>query len=934
MTHFFEKRDRWGHGMALWVLVAMIFIAPPAFWTLKQIHLENDIETWLPEGDPQAKTLRWYLDNFQHEDRILVSWQGSTLNDPRVERFADRIRGTIDAAGVRRDGVKLIKSVVTPQDVIARMGVPRNEAVRRLAGVLIGTGPAKVRLTEAGRLRQNKVEKLLTERAREALGLEIEILPAATEWTGAIANAERPAGIADSTSVESTDVQEPFPALPAHDFQVRWDGMQPGAAATKDFLALAEALRDRSRDEAAEGPVLVDDAFFAAGSPVALALVLSEAGVADTRAAMGAIRQVAAEVGISDTDFHMGGRPVATAELNAEVKHAAWNADVPWYRLHERSVVLLSGIVGVVLAFVMLRSVRLAAMVLLVAYYTVLVTVALVPTTGGNMNMVLVVMPTLLLVLTISGAIHVANYWKHAVHHDPTTAVVQAAKMARTPCFLASATTAIGLLSLSTSLLAPVRDFGIYSAVGVLVSLVMVLYGLPSLLQFWPPRVPSEDEVDHSGWEGLGRQLVRYRVPVVFGSFAVFTAATCGLNWFQTETKAIRYFPEEARVVEDYNFLEENLAGIIPVDMVVRFNRDAQRRLNFLERMEIVREIENKVRRHPEISGTLSLADFRPVSERPPEDASFLVKATYNRRAITTETRVKEEHAEAARNFVTVAEEPADLLVPGDQKLNAEGDELWRITAQVAIMSDLNYGDLTADLDDAAQSILKYHAGASHVVTGMVPLFLRTQQAVLESLIHSFILAFAVIAVVMMIVLRNPLAGLIAMLPNLMPVGVVFGAISWYGIAVDIGTMITASVALGIAVDGTLHLLTWFRSGIERGLDRNAAVAKALGHCGPAMWQTTFAVGVGLFMLYPAELLLVSRFGWLMSALIAAALVGDIILLPALLAGSLGRLIEKSVQEQPDDKSAAAVDVLTGGAAPQPHLKSIPTKSNRALHLD
>ncbi|MCA9039133.1 MAG: MMPL family transporter, partial [Planctomycetaceae bacterium] len=187
-------------------------------------------------------------------------------------------------------------------------------------------------------------------------------------------------------------------------------------------------------------------------------------------------------------------------------------------------------------------------------------------------------------------------------------------------------------------------------------------------------------------------------------------------------------------------------------------------------------------------------------------------------------------------------------------------------------------------------------------VTGMVPLFLRTQQAVLESLINSFGLAFLLIGGVMIILLKNPIAGLLTMLPNILPIGVVFGMISWYGMPVDIGTMITASVALGIAVDGTLHLLTWFREGIHAGKSRQESIVQALEHCGPAMWHTSAVVGVGLLMLAPADLLLVCRFGWLMAALVGAALLADIIFLPALLAGPLGALIERTVKKDPLSK--------------------------------
>ena len=250
------------------------------------------------------------------------------------------------------------------------------------------------------------------------------------------------------------------------------------------------------------------------------------------------------------------------------------------------------------------------------------------------------------------------------------------------------------------------------------------------------------------------------------------------------------------------------------------------------------------------------------------------------------------------RNFIVDAEADADLKEPGDNALAKEGDELWRITAQVAIMTDADYGELMTAIDKTVREETSRVSGANHVVTGMVPLFLQTQQAVLSSLIKSFLIAFVVIGTVICILLRSIRAGLFTMLPNVLPISTVFGAISWFSIRVDIGTMITASVALGIAVDGTLHLLTWFRQGIANGRTRRVAISEALDHCGPALCQTSFAVGLGLFVLFPAELLLISRFGWLMAAMIATALFADLVFLPSLLAGRLGAWIMKADVER------------------------------------
>jgi hypothetical protein len=259
--------------------------------------------------------------------------------------------------------------------------------------------------------------------------------------------------------------------------------------------------------------------------------------------------------------------------------------------------------------------------------------------------------------------------------------------------------------------------------------------------------------------------------------------------------------------------------------------------------------------------------------------------------------------------LLALPESSADWKQPGDALLNHAGDEVWRITCQASLMSDYDYQQLTSELNAIAAERLQTCAigRPQHVVTGLIPIFLRTQQALLDSLVNSFGLAFVLIGGMMIVLLRNVSAALWSMLPNVMPIAIVFGLLGWSGIRVDIGTMITASIALGIAVDGTLHLMTWFRNLIAQGISREEAVVQALEHCGPALWQTSAAIGFGMLMLYPVELLLISRFGWIMCTMIFAALWGDVILLPGLLAGPLGRVLEKSVRSQ--SKSQGEDDV-------------------------
>ena len=174
------------------------------------------------------------------------------------------------------------------------------------------------------------------------------------------------------------------------------------------------------------------------------------------------------------------------------------------------------------------------------------------------------------------------------------------------------------------------------------------------------------------------------------------------------------------------------------------------------------------------------------------------------------------------------------------------------------------------------------------VYTGMVPVVYKTQRELLKSLNESIMWATVLISVVLMFVLRSPLAGLISMIPNMFPIVIIFGALGWLGIKVDIGIMMTASVALGVAVDDTIHFLTWFRRGVAMGMNRREAVMLSYDRCATAMMQTTLIGGLGLAVFATSTFTPTQQFGYLMISMLGAALVGDLLLLPALLMSPLG----------------------------------------------
>jgi predicted RND superfamily exporter protein len=202
-----------------------------------------------------------------------------------------------------------------------------------------------------------------------------------------------------------------------------------------------------------------------------------------------------------------------------------------------------------------------------------------------------------------------------------------------------------------------------------------------------------------------------------------------------------------------------------------------------------------------------------------------------------------------------------------------------------------------------------------------MPLVFHAQHALLEDMYYSLVLAFGLIWLVMSYVFADFSGGLLAapqaaakalwlgalaMLPNLFPIVVVFGVMGWLDWPADIGSTMTACVALGIAVDDTLHFLAWYRRQTAKGDASTLAIRHSFQHCGQAMIQTTIICGFGMLVFGLSGFMPTRRFSVLMFTLLSAALVADLVFLPAILASPLGRLFAVRGAPQPAEQDAAA----------------------------
>jgi uncharacterized membrane protein YdfJ with MMPL/SSD domain len=207
------------------------------------------------------------------------------------------------------------------------------------------------------------------------------------------------------------------------------------------------------------------------------------------------------------------------------------------------------------------------------------------------------------------------------------------------------------------------------------------------------------------------------------------------------------------------------------------------------------------------------------------------------------------------------------------------------------------------------------------VYTGVVPIVYKAQRALLESLIESTLWSFLTITPLMMFVSRSIAAGAVAMLPNVLPVFVIFGAMGWLSVEVDVGSMMTASIALGVAVDDTIHYLSWFREELDRRGDRKEAILATYKRCATPTFQAALISGLGLSIFAFSTFTPTQRFGYLMLTILWAGVVAELIYFPALLAGPLGRVFKPS-KSSPYYEHPAATAHAAGIPAPHVHAES------------
>lgn len=600
------------------------------------------------------------------------------------------------------------------------------------------------------------------------------------------------------------------------------------------------------------------------GRDTCLIALVSAVGAANRHAAVGHVFDTAQDMeGLSPERLHVAGPTIEGVSIDQASQAYLLELNLASYA------------VCMLIMVVCLRSVRAAAVVFLLALFNQQLSMALIHYTGSHMDSILLLTANLTFVLTISIGIHLVNYYRDALGSGGARdAVRRACHVAWKPTLLATVTTALGLISLTVSEVKPIKKFGAYSAVAISLGMLITLLYIALHFDTWPlKKWRLRGKLVGSGAGDVFEKWVRLlgfgKWPIILTALGVIGVGAWGVKELRTSVGLDQLLPPRSRVIQDYQWLENRIGPLVPVEILLAMPEADEREI--MRQFRTVRQVHGDLAKLDPDYAVISAVTFAP--DPPPRRGGFRQVA-------------------AAAVFRRKLMESWDHLSELGYVKSDSANHYWRITVRTRSTQRSQYGTLLnrlqATVDSAVQGEDKVTPNEMFVCGG-VPLIFQTQEQLLRDLIHSFVLAFMLVGLTLMLLFRSIACGAICMIPNLLPSVAVFGLMGWLDNPVEIGSILTASAALGVAVDDSLHFITWFRRSIAEGRPLSQAVAYAYRRCGLAMFQTTLICGFGLLVFSLSPFAPIARFGWFMFTLLMTALLADLVILPAILLSPLGR---------------------------------------------
>jgi predicted RND superfamily exporter protein len=541
----------------------------------------------------------------------------------------------------------------------------------------------------------------------------------------------------------------------------------------------------------------------------------------------------------------------------------------------------------VLVLFLSFRTRRGVVLPLLCVMVGVVWTMGIMGWLGEPISLGTLVLPSLLIVIGSSYATHVVSryYLEIETPTAPGEPVFGALCQAGLPVLVSAITTVVGFSALMLNRIQAVRSLGLYAVIGITLLFALAMTLVPALIVILPERRYRRSECGVGERGRLASLLAwlagfdtRYRRPIFVLAAAIVLAALLALPRIQADTNFLSYFRPESPVRRAHEAINEHVAGALPFYVVVGDEGAEPGSMITMDALRSLRDLEQFIATIPGVTRSISIVDYLDLLDRGLRSSGDIVLDDQGMPVAPADVR----------SFWDDPSRLGEVLTFVKQNPSAFRSVISPKLAQANILVRTRF-ERSSQIAAAVDHIRDW--GAEHQrpdvplrPTGSIILLNGTTDDVVWGQVKSVTVALVVIFLVMSLLFLSAKVGFIAMLPNVVPVMLFFGVLGWTGVMLNIGTSIIAAIALGIAVDNTIHFMVRFNRELQVTYDQERSLETALRTVGRPIVYTSVALTCGFLVMRLSEFVPVRDFGTLTAATMLAAMGTNLVLLPALLA--------------------------------------------------
>lgn len=545
----------------------------------------------------------------------------------------------------------------------------------------------------------------------------------------------------------------------------------------------------------------------------------------------------------------------------------------------------------VLILWIIFREIRWVVIPIVICCVSILTTSGILGYFGWEVTVVSSNFISLQLIITISIVLHLVVRYRELVLKYPEFSqkelVLETILSKASPSFYAILTTVVGFSSLIFSNILPIINLGWMMSSGIAMSLFLAFILFPAILVKLPISKPYRTfEDSFTPTKFLANWVEHHGGKIIIGSVIVFIFNITGASQLIVENSFINYFKQHTEIYQGMKVIDQKLGGTTPLDLIVKFKdekkplesknkndefasfdneftagKDENQYWFTPNKMQKIMEIHDYLDSKPEIGNVQSLATLLKVgkiSNNGKELDNFQLALLYNKLPLEFKKLIMEPY------------------------LNIEKNEIRFATRIVDSNPQLRRDDLIKELNRELKEIINPEL-ASFRLSNLMILYNNMLQSLFESQILTLGLVLVLLFIMFLFMFKSFKLSIVAMIANIVPLGVIFGFMGWFNIPLDLMTITIAAISLGIGVDDTIHYIHRYKEEFQEDGNYIKTMHRCHNSIGFAMYYTSFVIMMGFSVLVLSNFLPTIYFGLLTVLVMFMVLLGDLLLLPKLL---------------------------------------------------